>query len=56
VLVTDGVLVTDKTVLGDGVLVTDGTTLGADAAMQALSAAKKGDDTASALPVPDTDY
>jgi hypothetical protein len=41
--------------LGDGVMVTDGTSLGADEAAQALSAAKQGDNTPSAPPVPDTE-
>ena len=60
VMVTDrfpnGVMVTDRILLGDGVMVTDSRALGPDALMQALSASTNGDDTASAPPVPDTEY
>jgi serine protease AprX len=52
IFLSSGVLVTDRFTLADGVLVTDAT-VGADAAMQALSAATRGD--ATAAPPPATD-
>jgi subtilisin family serine protease len=49
-----GVIATDRSLFGDGVIATDGV-LSADAAMQALSAATKGDATKAPPPARETD-